>query len=66
MVSKSTIELNPYLAMLKIIVRIYKRYLPFNETSKKLANFINELDENRWAKLADNISKENIGRYIDD
>ena len=60
----TTIHLNPYLTMLKTIAKMYKRYLPFNEKSEKLANFLNLLDENDWTKLVDNIPKENIGRKV--
>ena len=62
----TTTQLNPYLTMLKAIAKMYKKYLPFNEKSEKLANFLNLLDENDWKKLVDNIPKENIGRKVDD
>jgi len=62
----TTIELNPYLTMLKSIVKMYQKYLPPNESSEKLADFLNALDEKGWKKLVDNIPKENIGRKVDD
>ena len=62
----TTKVLNPYLTMLKSIVKIYKRYLPFNEKSEKLANVINGLDEDAWEKLLDKIPEKNIGKKVDD
>ena len=62
----TTIALNPYLTMLKSIVKIYQKYLPPNEKSEKLAHFLKTLDENDWKKLIDDIPKENIGRKVDD
>lgn len=62
----TTAQLNPYLTMLKGIAKMYKRYLPYNEKSEKLANFLNCLDENDWKKLVDNIPEKNIGRQVND
>ncbi len=62
----TTAQLNPYLTMLKGIAKMYKRYLPYNEKSEKLANFLNCLDENDWKKLVDNIPAKNIGRKVND
>jgi len=62
----TTIALNPYLTMLKSIVKMYRKYLPSNERAERLAHFLNALDENEWKKLVDNIPKENIGREVAD
>jgi phage portal protein BeeE len=62
----TTIALNPYLTMLKSIVKIYRKYLPSNERAERLARFLNALDENEWKKLVDNIPRENIGREVAD
>jgi len=65
-VESTTIALNPYLTMLKSIVKMYKKYLPFREDSEKVATFLNQLDEKGWDRLLDNIPKENIGKDVND
>lgn len=62
----TTIELNPYLTMLKGIAKMYKKYLPFNEASEKVALFLESLDEEGWDRLLENIPKENIGKDVND
>ena len=62
----TTVALDPYLTMLKSIVKIYRKYLTINEESEKFAHFIENLNENRWSKLVDNIPKSNIGKSVEE
>ena len=53
--ASTTTELQPYLPMLQSIVRIAKRYLPANEKATSFAQLIDSLDEESWARLADQV-----------
>jgi hypothetical protein len=53
--ASTTKELQPYLAMLRSIVRIAARYLPADLAASGFASFIESLDEDAWAALAANV-----------
>ncbi|MFW2387602.1 MAG: glycosyltransferase [Polyangiales bacterium] len=56
--ASTTTELQPYLPMLKSLVRISEKYLPPNETARGFAALINSLDENSWARLSGDVPPE--------
>jgi len=62
----TTIALNPYLGMLKSVVKMYRRYLPPKKKSDTIADFINALSEKEWNILLEKIPKENIGKNVND
>jgi hypothetical protein len=47
----TTTDIQPYLAMLKKVVLMYRRYLPARSGADELARFIEALDERRWQEL---------------
>ncbi len=51
----TTTDLQPYLAMLKSMVRMYRTYLPPNAESDAFADFIDSLDKPAWNRLVDNV-----------
>lgn len=53
--ASTTTDLQPYLSMLKKMVLMYDKYLPEKSESNDFAEFIMELDEQKWDKLIDNI-----------
>ena len=53
--ASTTTDLQPYLPMLKSIVRIYRKYLRPNADSEKFARFIETLDEAGWNRLVANV-----------
>lgn len=53
--ASTTKELQPYLTMLRSIVRIAQRYLPQNEQAIGFAQLIDSLDEESWARLASQV-----------
>lgn len=56
--ASTTTELQPYLPMLKSLVRISEKYLPQNETAAGFAALINSLDEGSWARLSGDVPSE--------
>ena len=56
--ASTTTELQPYLPMLKSLVRISESYLPPNETAAGFAALIDSLDEEAWARLSSNVLPE--------
>ena len=53
----TTTDLQPYLPMLKSISKMYKKYLPGNETSNEFASFIELLNEVDFNTILNNIPK---------
>jgi len=53
--ASTTTDLQPYLDMLKKMVLMYAKYLSENPESEEFANFIHELDQEKWNMLVDNI-----------
>jgi hypothetical protein len=51
----TTTEIQPYLPMLQAMVKMYRIYLPRNESADEFAAFISDLDEPAWDRLLDNI-----------
>ena len=48
----------PYLTMIKSVVKMYRKYLPQNAKSETFAQFIESLDETTWNKLVNNVPPE--------
>jgi hypothetical protein len=51
----TTTDLDPYLAMLQSIARMYRQYLPPDPESEAFARFVELLDEESWNSLVRNI-----------
>jgi glycosyltransferase involved in cell wall biosynthesis len=62
----TTVALSPYLTMLKTIVKFYRKYLASNSDSEKVANFIENLSQDEWEELLNNIPTSNIGKSVDE
>ena len=60
--ASTTTDLQPYLPMLKAIVKMYKKYLPHEKEAEPFAEFINQLDESGFQKLVDNIPNDILKR----
>ncbi|MDX1701276.1 MAG: glycosyltransferase [Melioribacteraceae bacterium] len=56
--ASTTKDLQPYLSMLKMIAKMYKKYIPQNPESDAFANFVLGLTEADWQTLVDNIPEE--------
>jgi hypothetical protein len=56
--ASTTTELQPYLPMLKSLVRISEKYLAPNQTAAGFAALIDSLDEGSWARLSSNVPRE--------
>ncbi len=53
--ASTTADLEPYLSMLGAITKMYRRYLPKQPGSDRLADWIEGLTEERWNRLAENV-----------
>ncbi len=53
--ASTTTHIQPYLTMLKSIVKIYKKYFQPNKQSDEFSAFIDALDANEFNKVLDNI-----------
>ena len=53
--ASTTTDIQPYLPMLKAIVKMYRKYLPQNAESDEFAEFVESLDEIAFNKLLDNV-----------
>lgn len=53
--ASTTSDLQPYLPMLKSIVKMQRKYFPDNIQAEKFANFIDGLDDSSFDKLLNNI-----------
>lgn len=53
--ASTTTDLQPYLDMLKSMVKMYHKYLAETDEANEFALFIENLDRNKWDKLVDNI-----------
>jgi UTP--glucose-1-phosphate uridylyltransferase len=47
----TTTDLQPYLPMLQCVCRLYRKYLPEKDSANAFAEFLEALDETRWAEL---------------
>ncbi|MBT3321797.1 MAG: hypothetical protein HN392_05885 [Anaerolineae bacterium] len=56
--ASTTTDIQPYLSMLKSTAKMYRKYLPENESSSKFADFILSLAEEKWNLLLSNIPEE--------
>lgn len=56
--ASTTTDLQPYLSMLKAIAAMYRKYLPANPESDSFAEFVENLTEEQWNKLVDNVPAE--------
>jgi len=56
--ASTTQELQPYLPMLKSLVRISQKYLPPDDITLDFASLIESLDEESWAWLSRNVPVE--------
>ncbi|MBF0194594.1 MAG: hypothetical protein HQL71_08545 [Magnetococcales bacterium] len=64
--ASTTTDLQPYLPMLKSIAGFYRTYLPKNLEADGFADFIDNLNENNWKKLLQNIPNEITKREPDE
>ncbi|MCK5687655.1 hypothetical protein KAI87_00225, partial [Myxococcota bacterium] len=53
--ASTTKDLQPYLGMLKSVAGFYRHYLPKNAHAESYAEFIEELNEEGWQRLVDNV-----------
>lgn len=53
--ASTTTEFQPYLSMLKAIVKMYRHYLSPNPFSDKFADFIQDLTEEKWQELLEKV-----------
>ena len=53
--ASTTTEFQPYLSMLKAIVKMYQHYLTPNPVSDKFADFIQDLTEEKWQDLLEKV-----------
>ena len=53
--ASTTTEFQPYLSMLKAIVKMYRHYLSTNPVSDKFADLIQGLTEEKWQLLLENV-----------
>lgn len=60
--ASTTQELQPYLPMLKSLVRISQKYLPPDDITLDFASLIESLDEESWAWLSRNVPVEIVAR----
>lgn len=51
----TTTDIQPYLAMLQSIAKMYHKYTGENTESEQFADFITSLNEDQWDKLVDNV-----------
>lgn len=54
-VLSTTTDLQPYLPMLKAMVKMYRTYLPAETVADAFAAFIDDLDQPAWDRLLENI-----------
>jgi len=60
--ASTTTDLQPYLPMLKAIVKMNRKYFPDNESANEFADFIDSLDENSFNRLLNNIPENIVKR----
>jgi len=53
--ASTTTDLQPYLPMLKQVTAFYKKYLPANTETDRLAEFIHEMSNDEWDILVENV-----------
>jgi hypothetical protein len=51
----TTTDIQPYLPMLKAIVKMYRAYLPADPGADGFAAFVDNLTEDAWSRLVENI-----------
>ncbi len=56
--ASTTTDLEPYLPMLRAVVAMYRKYLPANPESDRLACFIDSLTDAEWRHLAEHVPAE--------
>ncbi len=60
--ASTTTDLQPYLPMLKAIVKMSRKYFPYETGAEEFAGFIDSLDVDKFNKILDNIPQEIVGR----
>ena len=60
--ASTTTDLQPYLPMLKAIVKMYRKYFPGNDLSDEFADFIDSLSEEEFKVILDNIPEDIVNR----
>ncbi len=60
--ASTTSDLQPYLPMLKAIVKMQQKYFPENKKAAEFAQFIKTLDDESFNKLVDNIPQKILER----
>jgi hypothetical protein len=60
--ASTTTDLHPYLPMLKSIASMYRAYLPQDPARESFASFIEEMDEEGFARLVVDIPSEIVNR----
>ncbi|NNK87698.1 MAG: hypothetical protein HKO90_05405, partial [Flavobacteriaceae bacterium] len=64
--ASTTTDLQPYLPMLKSIVRMNQKYFPDDNDHNAFAGFIESLDEETFQKILNEIPKEIVSRNPDE
>lgn len=64
--ASTTTDLQPYLSMLKTIVKMNKQYFAKDERSNEFVSFIESLNEKEFNDILDNIPSEIVNRNPDD
>jgi len=60
--ASTTTDLQPYLPMLKSIVKMSNKYFPKNESASEFSSFIESLDEEKFKSILKNIPSEIVKR----
>lgn len=60
--ASTTTDLQPYLSMLKSMVKMYQKYLPEDQKATSFGAFIDSLDEESFTKILDHIPDEITSR----
>ena len=56
--ASTTTDLQPYLSMLKAVAGMYRKYLKINDKADEFADFIDQLTEEDWTKMLENIPEK--------
>lgn len=54
----TTADLEPYLPMLRAVARMYRRYSPPDDRPEAFARLVDEMSQDSWSRLLDNIPTE--------
>ena len=60
--ASTTVELQPYLPMLKSVAALHRRHITHSTRGESFAELVEKLDEDSFATLVDNVPKEIVER----